>query len=127
VRGGRRELHAGSAISGRASHFSVFHGVRNGVWTYVKNMPGGLMVLTFPVWVAGALALLARGLVVGQFRSTWQGFAAGIAGLGPMLKTRRELQKQRKPGVQIARAMVWNPFAYPGRSIQVKPFESGDA
>ncbi len=58
-----RVRHAGSAIAGRASRFSVFHGVRNGVWTYVKNMPGGLLLATSPVWALGALALLARGLV----------------------------------------------------------------
>jgi GT2 family glycosyltransferase len=41
-----RIRHAGSAVTGRTSRFSVFHGVRNGVWTYVKNMPGGWLLLT---------------------------------------------------------------------------------
>ncbi|MCO7237583.1 glycosyltransferase family 2 protein, partial [Cobetia sp. Dlab-2-U] len=32
-------LHIGSAISGQRSDFTVRHGTRNRIWTYVKNMP----------------------------------------------------------------------------------------
>lgn len=115
--------HAGSGITGRSSAFAVFHGVRNGVWTYVKNMPGGLLLLTSPVWLAGSLMLLARGAVRGVFVPTWQGFSAAFKHLGPMLKTRRELKAQRRisPG-KLAATFTWNPFSYLGRSIQVTPF-----
>ena len=34
--------HHGSAITGVSSDFSVYHGHRNLVWSYVKNMPGWL-------------------------------------------------------------------------------------
>ena len=115
--------HAGSGISGRASRFAVFHGVRNGVWTYVKNMPGGLLLLTFPVWLAGILLLIARGAVRGVVVPTCQGLWAAIMGIGPMLKTRRELKLQRRiPAGAFAAHLVWNPFRYLGRSIVVKPF-----
>jgi N-acetylglucosaminyl-diphospho-decaprenol L-rhamnosyltransferase len=115
--------HAGSAITGRTSAFAVFHGVRNGVWTYVKNMPGGLLLLTSPVWLAGSLMLLARGALKGVFMPTLKGFAAALADLGPALKSRSENRKRRRIGVgAIAAALVWNPFAYLGRSIQVRPF-----
>lgn len=122
-----RVHHAGSAISGRSSAFSVFHGVRNGVWTYLKNMPPGLLVLTLPVWLLGGLALLARSLVVGQFVPTIRGFAAGLAGLRPIRVSRSEVQHRRKPGVRLSSSFVWNPLAYPGRSIQVRRFsDAGD-
>ncbi len=115
--------HAGSAISGRASDFSVFHGVRNGVWTYVKNMPGGLLVLTSPVWLVGSLMLLARGTLRGVFRPTWRGFVAAFRNLSPALASRRELRKRRRASpAAIAAALTWNPFSYLGRSIQVRPF-----
>lgn len=115
--------HAGSAISGRASYFAVFHGVRNGVWTWVKNMPGRLLAVTWPVWAFGALLLLARGLVKRQFKPTWDGFVAAFADLGPSLANRRKLKVQRKAKVaEIARALTWNPFAYLGRRIEVRPF-----
>jgi len=115
--------HAGSAISGRSSVFSVFHGVRNGVWTYVKNMPGGLLLLTSPVWLLGSLMLLARGAVRGVFRPTWRGFMAAFAGFGPALRSRKQLRSCRRVSVaHFAAALTWNPFSYLGRSIQVKAF-----
>lgn len=115
--------HAGSGITGRSSAFAVFYGVRNGVWTYVKNMPGGLLLLTSPVWLAGSLMLLARGAIRGVFVPTWKGFWAAFRHLGPMLKTRRELKAQRRISpAQLAEAFTWNPFSYLGRSIQVTPF-----
>ncbi|MCU7835164.1 MAG: glycosyltransferase family 2 protein [gamma proteobacterium symbiont of Taylorina sp.] len=40
--------HMGSAITGRHSDFSVYYGHRNLVWTYFKNMPLSLLLLTLP-------------------------------------------------------------------------------
>lgn len=118
-----RVRHAGSAIAGRASVFAVFHGVRNGVWTYVKNMPGGLLLLTLPVWLIGSLMLLARGALRGVFVPTWKGFMAAFAGLGPTLAARKQVREGRRvSSAHIAAAFTWNPFSYLGRSIQVRPF-----
>jgi N-acetylglucosaminyl-diphospho-decaprenol L-rhamnosyltransferase len=115
--------HAGSAISGRSSYFSVFHGVRNGVWTYVKNMPGGLLALTAPVWLIGAVALLARGVVRGQFKGTWDGLVAAFGDLRPALAARGGIRARRKiSAARLAAALTWNPFAYLGRQIRVRPF-----
>ena len=123
-----RVRHAGSAISGRSSAFSVFHGVRNGVWTYVKNMPGGLLLLTCPVWLVGSLMLLARGAARGVFVPTWRGFVAAFAGLGPALAARKQLRVRRRVSVaHLAAAFTWNPFSYLGRSIQVQPFAPNQA
>ena len=36
--------HVSSALSGYRSDFAVYHGERNAVWTFVKNMPGPLSV-----------------------------------------------------------------------------------
>lgn len=118
-----RVRHAGSAITGRSSAFAVFHGVRNGVWTYVKNMPGGLLLLTSPVWLIGSLMLLLRGALRGVFVPTWKGFMAAFAGLGTALAARKQLRAQRKiSAAHIAAAFTWNPFSYLGRSIRVRPF-----
>jgi len=115
--------HAGSAITGRSSVFAVFHGVRNGVWTYVKNMPGGLLLVTAPVWLVGSLMLLARGAVRGVLAPTWLGFWAAFKGLGPVLQTRAELRAARRiSSGELAAALAWNPFSYLGRSIQVRLF-----
>jgi N-acetylglucosaminyl-diphospho-decaprenol L-rhamnosyltransferase len=118
-----RVVHAGSAITGRRSEFATFHGIRNGVWTYFKNMPGRLLVLTFPAWILGAFALLARGLLRGVFMPTLKGFLSAFGDLGPALKARAKLKKKRVASVgKIAAMLNWNPFAYPSRAIDVRPF-----
>ena len=118
-----RIRHAGSAVTGRTSRFSVFHGVRNGVWTYFKNMPGGWLIVTLPIWLVGAMLLLIRGLFRGAFLATWDGFIAAFRGLGPMLQTRRDLRVRRQASpASLARALTWNPFAYLGRQIDVRAF-----
>lgn len=117
--------HAGSAISGRSSTFSVFHGMRNGVWTYFKNMPGLLLVLTLPVWVLGSLALLMRGGLRGGLVATARGYRAAFKELGPMLAARRALRSSRRATVgDIAKALTWNPLRYLGRQIDVRPFKT---
>jgi GT2 family glycosyltransferase len=40
--------HAGSALTGRRSDFSTYHGQRNMVWVFVKNMPSWLFWLLAP-------------------------------------------------------------------------------
>lgn len=118
-----RVRHAGSGITGRASDFAVFHGARNGFWTYVKNMPGRLLLLTFPVWVLGTVAILLRGLVTGRFGATAKGLAAAFGDLGPALAARRELKRRRKASVaEIAKALSWNPFRFLARKPDVRPF-----
>lgn len=120
-----RVHHAGSGLTGRTSKFAVFHGVRNGVWTWLKNMPTRWIILAWPVWFVGALALIARGAFRGVFVPTLSGFTAAFRDLGPALRARRELKKSRKasPGA-LAATFTWNPFAYLGRRTDVRPFQT---
>ncbi len=118
-----RVRHAGSAIAGRASDFAVFHGARNGFWTYIKNMPGLLLVLTLPVWVAGTLAILGRGLVTGRFKATIRGLGAAFLDMGPAFEARRNLKQSRKARIaDIAAALSWDPFRFLARKPDVRPF-----
>jgi N-acetylglucosaminyl-diphospho-decaprenol L-rhamnosyltransferase len=123
-----RVRHAGSAITGRTSRFAVFHGVRNGVWTWLKNMPGRWMIITWPVWLVGAIALIVRGAFRGVFAPTIGGFAAAFRHIGPMLAARREVKKRRTITPEsLAAAFAWNPFAYLGRQIDVRAFRSPES
>ena len=122
--------HVGSAISGTASDFSVFHGARNGLWTYIKNMPGLFLVITFPFWVAGTVLILLRGIVTGRFTATAKGLAAAFRDLRPALAARRDLQRRRRASLRcIAIALSWNPIRFLMRKPHVRPFvqdELGD-
>lgn len=118
-------LHAGSAITGRASDFAVFHGARNGFWTYVKNMPSRLLLLTFPIWVAGTVAILLRGLVTRRFSATARGLIAAFGDMRPALDARRDLKGRRQVAIRdIVAALSWNPFLFLARKADVKTFET---
>ena len=64
--------HVGSATSGRRSDFSVYHGHRNLVWTFVKNMPGPLLALYWPHHLLLNLISLVWFTLRGQGRAIWR-------------------------------------------------------
>jgi GT2 family glycosyltransferase len=118
-----RVRHAGSAITGRASPFAVFHGARNGVWTYTKNMPVALLIVTAPGWILLTFAILARGLITGRFASILRGLAAAFGQLPRIFKQRQLAAKSRRIGVaELARQLTWNPLYLLGRRPDVRAF-----
>jgi N-acetylglucosaminyl-diphospho-decaprenol L-rhamnosyltransferase len=119
--------HAGSAITGRTSRFSIFHGVRNGVWTYMRNMPLALLLPTLPVWVLGSLALLARGALIGRFEPTLSGLAAGLAALPRVMGERAAIARTRTASLsEVSSAFSWNPLDFLGRVPRVRHFHTGE-
>jgi GT2 family glycosyltransferase len=78
--------HLGSASSGLRSAFAVYHGQRNLVWTYLKNMPPGAAWRYAPrhavAALAGMVAAAARGRLRPYLRAKrdallrWREFAA---------------------------------------------------
>src|SRR5688572_7829820 len=60
--------HVGSGTTGWRSDFSAYHGQRNLVWTYVKNMPGRLFFTCLPWHLAMNLASVAVLALRGQGR-----------------------------------------------------------
>ena len=104
--------HVGSASAGRRSDFSVYHGVRNRLWAFVKNMPGPLFWPLLPVHLAASLLLLLRAAGRGTLGPTWRGMTDGLRGLGPIWASRRRIQRRRRASVlEIARALQWSPLA----------------
>lgn len=92
-------FHVGSATSGgRRSAFAVYHGHRNLVWCYVKNMPLSLFLLFLPWHVlanlASVLVYAMRGMGGTICRAKWH----AILGLPVMWKRRREVQGARRAG-----------------------------
>lgn len=87
--------HVGSALTGRRSDFSVYHGQRNLVWVFVKDMPAPLFALLLPLHLllnAGALLLFWRR---GQFAVAWRAKRDALAGLRAMWHKRRRIQAHR--------------------------------
>lgn len=105
--------HIGGASSGVRSAFAEFHGARNRLWTFVKCMPSPLLWLLLPAHLVLTALLASLGPIRGRGLHAWRGIIAGFAGLGPILKTRRDVQKRRKASVfDIAAALTWSPDVF---------------
>lgn len=88
--------HVGSASTGgQHSDFSVYHGHRNLVWTFVKNMPGALFWLLLPLHlmmnVLAVIWFMARGQGRVIVRAKWD----AINGLPKVWAERQKIQARR--------------------------------
>ncbi len=108
--------HVGSATTGgQQSDFAVYHGFRNQVWTFVKNMPGALFWLLLPLHVALNLVSILMysmkgrgGLILGAKRDA-------LFGIPRMWRKRRMIQANRAASIRA----VW-------RAMDKRLFEIGD-
>ena len=88
--------HVGSgATGGQHSDFSVYHGHRNLVWTFVKNMPGILFWLLLPVHVALNLLSIVWFALRGQGGVIFRAKRDAVLGLPKMWRKRQQIQKER--------------------------------
>lgn len=123
--------HVGSATTGRSSDFTLFHGWRNRSWVFVKNMPGPLFWPLLPLHLAALALLLLLSLLPGsrdRWTPCWRGLTAAIASLGPIWRSRREIQRQRRVSLtKIAGAMSWSPVALLARRAVLRPIDEAAA
>ena len=112
--------HAGSAISGRESEFSTYHGTRNRVWTYAKNMPAGLLALTLPGHIALTLYILARNSFTPRFLPMLRGLCDGVSGSFRLRISPQWRVMPRAPSRDIAQLMAWNPIRMSQRRVHVR-------
>lgn len=102
--------HVGGGSTGAKSAFAEFHGARNRLWTFFKCMPDALMWPLLPTHIIATALVATLGPIRGRGFHAWRGIIAGISGLGPILATRRTLQKSRKAKLsEIAAALAWSP------------------
>lgn len=88
--------HVGSGTTGgQDSDFAVYHGHRNLVWTFVKNMPSVLFWLLLPLHVALNLASLVWFALRGQGSVILRAKRDALLGLPKMWHKRQLIQKAR--------------------------------
>ncbi len=96
--------HVGSATTGgRRSAFSVYHGQRNMVWNFVKNMPGPLLAACIVPHALVNVALLLRFALGGHGATAWRAKRDALAGLPRVWRQRRAIQAARR----LRSAEVW--------------------
>ena len=111
--------HAGSGTTGRVSEFTLFHGHRNRIWTFLKNTPGGWLWLWAPYHLAANAWLLWRYRSLGVSGILWSAYVAAWRGRGPFLAERRQA-KDRGAYRRALRLMAFNPLSA-SRRVAVPP------
>ncbi len=92
--------HVGSGTTGgKGSDFSVYHGHRNLVWMFVKNMPGLLFWLLLPLHVALNLASIIWFALRGQGGVILRAKRDAVLGLPRMWRKRQQIQKARTASI----------------------------
>lgn len=92
--------HVGSASTdGQHSDFCVYHGHRNLVWTYIKNMPGILFWLFLPLHLLLNVVSVVYFASKGQSRVILRAKIDAIKGIPKMWQKRKLIQKQRVASV----------------------------
>jgi len=88
--------HVGSGVTGgQHSDFSVYHGHRNLVWTFVKNMPGVLFWLLLPLHLVMNLASILWFLLKGRGGVILRAKRDALLGLPKMWRKRQVIQSTR--------------------------------
>jgi len=92
--------HVGSATTGgQHGDFAVYHGHRNLVWTYLKNMPGILLGLLLPFHLLLNLAALVHFALRGQGRILLKAKMDAVARIPYMWNKRKVIQAGRVTAV----------------------------
>lgn len=104
--------HVGSASTGgQHSEFSIYHGHRNLVWAFVKNMPSVLFWLLLPSHLVLNLVTLAYFILRGHGRVTIRAKMDAVKGLKSIWIKRNTIQKKRIAStVEIWRILDKWPF-----------------
>jgi len=111
--------HVGSAVSGRHSEFSLYHGHRNLVWTWWKNMPGPLLAAYLPQHLALAAVSLVHFAGRGLLGPVLRAKRDALRGLPAVLRQRRHVQASRRAGIgDLRRVMAggWKALGF-GRHL----------
>jgi GT2 family glycosyltransferase len=106
-------VHHAGGVSGSAapSGFAAYHGMRNLIWTFVKNMPAPLFWLLLPGHVALVTLMLLRAVWQGNPAPVWRGLRHALEALPEIWAERRRVQTARRVSAwQIARAVHWAPW-----------------
>jgi len=87
--------HVSSGTSGYRSDFAVYHGERNMVWTFFKDMPGLLFWRYLPQHLLLNVVSLLYYPLRGQGRAVWRAKWDALKGLPAVLEKRRNVQANR--------------------------------
>jgi len=99
--------HVGSGATHRYSDYAIYHGNRNQVWAYVKNMPGILFWIYLPQHLLVNAAALLRFTIKGKGRAVFRAKWDALKDLPRVFAQRKIIQQTRKVSIgYIKKAMT---------------------
>ena len=99
--------HVGSGATHRYSDYAIYHGNRNQVWAYVKNMPGVLFWIYLPQHLLVNAAALLWFTIKGKGREVFRAKWDALKDLPRVFAQRKTIQQNRKVSIgYIKKAMV---------------------
>lgn len=113
--------HIGSASTSVRSDFALYHGYRNRLWLYLKNMPLALLLLTLPIHIGLTLIMAVKDTRNGKGTLVRRALGDAWKGLRPIFVQRKIIQKSRTIGsLRLAKSLTWNPMKIARRAIVLR-------
>lgn len=110
-----RVVHAGSALTGRRSRFTLYHSTRNGVFVLIRCLPLPLLILALPLFIAAQVWLMRR---CGGASARLEGLRDGLAAMARLWEEHRRIARSRRLSpAAVARLLVWHPGRVSRRRI----------
>lgn len=106
-------LHVGSGATSRHSYFAIYHGHRNVVWAFFKNMPAALLFLYFPQHLIMNIVSIIHFTLRGQASAILKAKLDAIKGLPTVLKKRKTVQRTRIATTEELHCVLTGGFLAP--------------
>jgi GT2 family glycosyltransferase len=92
-------MHMGGGTTGSDNRFADYHGHRNLVWVWVKNMPIFLFLLLLPVAILANLTVVIQKTMQGRGRAVVKGKRDGLTGIFRNWNKRKKILSHREISV----------------------------
>ena len=115
--------HVSSAISNEVPDFAVYHGTRNRIWTFFKDMPMGALIILLPGHMAANATFILWSIFRSKrFRPTIKGMWHGFLGLPhTVLYDRPKVQKTRTVSqIALLKRMTWSLVKVKKRGVHIR-------
>lgn len=101
----------GGAGGGQRSDFARYHGTRNLIWCFRKNMPTALLVLLLPVHALALILLLCVALLQGSGPAVARGIRDALKGIGDIPRDRLDSSPADARSTALP-AFDWTPLGF---------------
>lgn len=103
----------GGSGEGERSDFARYHGIRNLIWCFAKNMPSQALILLIPLHVLVVLLMLLVATMQGQFRPVGRGIIDAVRGLGD-IRTSSTNDQTKNEDIRggVPGTIEWSPVGY---------------